>query len=142
MMTLLLAALVMVLPASGDDAGSAERPECTITGTSGSDQDLRGTAEPNVICGFGGDDQVFARQGADSVFGGRGADTLVGRSGGDQMYGGRGDDFIIGRGGLDLLSGQAGRDCLAAEEQTNRTEETLSEAGQVQGTTTQPTLRT
>ena len=99
---------------------AAQRPDCTITGTPGNDDDLRGTPKPDVICGFGGRDQIFARQGADVVYGGRGADSLVGRSGRDRLYGGRGDDMIIGRGGLDLHSGQRGRDCLAAEEQTRR----------------------
>jgi Ca2+-binding RTX toxin-like protein len=73
-----------------------------------------------VICGFGRQYQIFAKQDADVVYGGRGADTLVGRSGKARLYGWRGDDMIIGRGGLDLHSGQRGRDCLAAEEQTRR----------------------
>jgi Ca2+-binding RTX toxin-like protein len=123
-MHLLAAFLVMSLIVSSDDAipGSAgnERPECTVVGTPRDDDELRGTIEPDVICGFGGDDLIFARQGADIVFGGRGHDAVLGRSGKDRLYGGRGVDFLIGRGGLDLHVGQRGRDCLAAAEDMTR----------------------
>jgi Ca2+-binding RTX toxin-like protein len=102
---------LLTLPFGGETAPLIQRPDCTIMGTAGDDEDLRGTPEPDVICGFGGRDQIFARQGADVVYGGRGR---------DQLFGGRGDDTIIGRGGLDLHSGQGGRDCLAAEERTRR----------------------
>lgn len=95
---------------------SSRRPRCTITGTQGPDKDLRGTIGPDVICGFRGNDDIYARQGADVVFGGRGDDVLVGRSGGDRLLGGRGWDFIMGRGGKDLHAGQRGQDCLAASD--------------------------
>jgi len=116
-------------PVEQDTDPTAQRLDCTITGTPGNDDDVRGTPEPDVICGFGGQDQIFARLGADVVYGGRGVDTLVGRSGKDRLYGGRGDDMIIGRGGLDVHSGQRGRDCLAGKSKPAATAATRSESG-------------
>jgi hypothetical protein len=121
-MHLLAAILAIWIAVSSDVSLPAspgnERPPCTVVGTPSDDDELRGTTEPDVICGFGGDDMIFARQGADIVFGGRGHDAVLGRSGKDRLYGGRGVDFLIGRGGKDLLVGQGGRDCLAAAEDT------------------------
>ena len=59
---------------------------------------LRGTRRPDVICGLGGNDRIFAGVG-DIVLGGAGNDTIYARNGKPNM-----------------LDGQAGRDRATADE--------------------------
>jgi hypothetical protein len=69
-MHLLAAILAIWVAVSSDDLLPAspgnELPQCTVIGTPRDDDELRGTTEPDVICGFGGDDMIFARQGRTS----------------------------------------------------------------------------
>jgi len=78
-------------------------PDCTITGTKGTDN-LRGTERRDVICAKGGDDTVIALGGNDIVRGGNGND------GADELYGGRGRDVLVGGDGKDKLVGGPGND--------------------------------
>lgn len=77
-------------PGPGPDPGG-----CTITGTSGNDNNLVGTNGPDVICGFKGNDNLKGLQGNDTLRGGRGNDNLDtqdGQNGNDTAKGGRGSD--------------------------------------------------
>ena len=59
---------------------------------------LRGTSRPDVICGLGGNDRIYAGVG-DIVLGGAGNDTIYARNGKPNM-----------------IDGQAGRDRATADE--------------------------
>ncbi|MDQ3822387.1 MAG: hypothetical protein M3321_04005 [Actinomycetota bacterium] len=73
------------------------QPRCHRLGN-GRPNRLRGSAEPELVCGLGG---------ADEIDGGRGSDRLLG---------GRGDDAIDARdGGFDVVGCGAGRDVVRAD---------------------------
>jgi Ca2+-binding RTX toxin-like protein len=76
-----------------------------IFGGDGDDQ-LTGSAAPNVVGGGGGTDIVRGGAGPDNVDGGLGADTVVGQSGGDTLRGGFGiaADVFLGGTGIDTAS--------------------------------------
>jgi Ca2+-binding RTX toxin-like protein len=109
-------------PAATPVLASAQRtPACTITGTNGDDNHLRGTSGPDVICalsgddeilGLGGDDVIYGGDGQDIVMGGRGDDRIYGDRGGDLAYGGDGNDRLFGKRNGDDLRGNRGRDRL------------------------------
>jgi Ca2+-binding RTX toxin-like protein len=111
-------------PATDSDAVTiilTPGPECTITGTAGSDN-LTGTGGPDVICGMGGNDRLSGKGGDDLLIGGSGndrldgdggSDILLGGSGDDRLSGGRGGDLLIGGVGEDVLHGGEGRDDLS-----------------------------
>ena len=84
---------------------------CTINGTRGSDI-LRGTARPDIICGFGGSDIIRGGGGNDTIYGDAGNDILNGNSGSDRIIGGAGNDIVKDGVGLDRLYGGGGRDVL------------------------------
>ena len=71
---------------------------------------LIGTAGPDNICGFGGDDLLRMRGGGDQGRGGPGDDTIAGQKGKDTARGGPGDDILRGGAGNDNLRGGAGDD--------------------------------
>lgn len=116
-------------PPGGGGGGGGQPSICTIIGTPAADR-LLGTNERDVVCAFGGDNFVGARDGrdfvlslggADRVAGGGGRDTInskgggdriTGDGGGDRLGGGGGGDRAFGGGGDDWLSGAAGRDLL------------------------------
>src|SRR6266540_2807489 len=75
---------------------------------------IKGTAEPDLLCGgrgndritgFGGADRIFAGQGHDVVHAGPGNDFVLGGVGtdGDVIYGGGGNDHIEGTQGPDKI---------------------------------------
>ena len=87
-----------------------------IQGTSG-DDDIDGTAGPDVIATFRGEDvvdglagrdTVCAGKGADLVRGGLGHDDLSGRGASDELRGGDGNDKHNGGPGVDKCVGGAG----------------------------------
>jgi hypothetical protein len=84
---------------------------CTIIGT-GSDDQLRGTQDPDVICGGGGNDLLRGLAGDDIIRGGRGHDEILGGFGDDSVKGGAGDDRLLGNHDDDSLRGGGGRDSL------------------------------
>nr|WP_302474534.1 S8 family serine peptidase [Roseococcus sp. MDT2-1-1] len=57
--------------------------------------DLRGSAEANMLDGGWGDDLLIGFGGHDTLRGGFGKDTLIGNEGNDQLDGGVGRDFAI-----------------------------------------------
>ncbi len=82
-----------------------------ILGTSG-DDNLVGTPGDDKILGNAGNDQLFGEGGDDVLFGGRGNDILNGGPGNDTLYGGRGNDTLTGGEGDDILFGGKGDDTL------------------------------
>ena len=109
-------------------------PDCTITGTRGSDS-LVGTSGDDVICGLDGDDFIDGKAGNDLIYAGFGEDVVSGRTGDDTIYGGPGNDFILGHrgddtiyGGLsdDILYGGGGNDTIYGGDETD---EVYGEAG-------------
>ncbi|HEX5848897.1 MAG TPA: hypothetical protein VFY59_06840 [Rubrobacter sp.] len=94
------------------------------------DDEIFGTARPDVIRALNGFDDVFARAGGDEIYGGNLADYLEGGIGWDTYFGGKGADYLTeldsfdsgrdvmnggpnndvleGGGGGDILRGQAG----------------------------------
>ena len=69
-----------------------DTPACDITGTSGDDASLNGTAADETICGLGGNDTINGGGGKDVLTGGDGNDTLVAASGRATLSGGLGRD--------------------------------------------------
>ena len=86
-------------------------PDCTITGTRGSDS-LVGTSGDDVICGLDGDDFIDGKAGNDLIYAGFGEDVVAGRTGDDTIYGGPGNDFILGHRGDDTIYGGLSNDRL------------------------------
>ena len=86
-------------------------PDCTITGTRGSDN-LVGTSGDDVICGLDGDDFIDGKAGNDLIYAGFGEDVVAGRMGDDTIYGGPGNDFILGHRGDDKIYGGLSNDRL------------------------------
>ena len=69
-----------------------DRDQCDITGTMGDDE-LTSNATGQVVCGLGGDDNIFGADGNDVLKGGPGKDTLHGGAGDDDLYGGLDEDM-------------------------------------------------
>src|ERR687891_2771817 len=105
----------------------ARGPDRIVVGSNGVDLDddaaanITMTRMAALVLGFGGDDVLSGRGGADTggehelflgLFGGGGRDRLIGGSRGDTLVGGGGADVLAGRGGGDILVGRAGRDVL------------------------------
>ena len=86
-------------------------PDCTITGTRGSDS-LVGTSGDDVICGLDGDDFIDGKAGNDLIYAGFGEDVVAGRTGDDTIYGGPGNDLILGHRGDDTIYGGLSNDRL------------------------------
>ena len=86
-------------------------PDCTITGTRGSDS-LVGTSGDDVICGLDGDDFIDGKAGNDLIYAGFGEDVVAGRTGDDTVYGGPGNDLILGHRGDDTIYGGLSNDRL------------------------------
>lgn len=84
-------------------------PDCTITGTRGSDE-IIGTSEADVICGLDGSDTIDGKGGDDLIYAGFGEDLVYGRTGDDTIYGGPGNDFILGHRGDDTIYGGLSND--------------------------------
>ena len=70
-----------------------------------SSETLTGGAGPDVIQGYGGDDDISGGAGDDTLYGDDGNDILDGGPGNDELYGGNGDDtYIFNRGsGVDTI---------------------------------------
>ncbi len=82
----------------------------TIVGTPENDANLRGTNDPDVIHGLGGNDVISGLNDNDVICGGEGNDTLSGNNGIDQLFGENGNDTLNGNNGADALDGGAGSD--------------------------------
>jgi Ca2+-binding RTX toxin-like protein len=98
---------------------TCEGQTATIVGTSGNDNNIRGTSGRDVIAALGGNDRVSALSGNDIVCGGAGADTVDGGAGADRLIGdesgstsGGGIDRIVGGTGNDYINGGARNDFL------------------------------
>ncbi len=81
-------------------------------GGDSTDDLLKGTAENDLIMGFGGRDYLKGRKGDDVVFGGDDKDALWGNKGEDVLYGEAGRDLLFGNWDNDRLDGGADRDQL------------------------------
>lgn len=90
------------------------------SGLAGNDQ-LRGTANGDILSGghgndnlqsYGGDDYLIGGAGNDYLNGGDGLDDLFGGSGNDRLIGGKGEDYLLGGSGNDTLEGGSGNDVL------------------------------
>ncbi len=73
-----------------------------LMGTPGNDVML-GTADDDVMYGFGGHDTICGGTGDDIIYGGPGRDWLRGDPGNDRLYGQNGCDWLMGEEGNDLL---------------------------------------
>ena len=96
MLTLLLAAALLWLPAAPTSAGTP--PRChgqvaTIVGSGGHDH-LVGTDGPDVIVGLGGADRIEGRGGDDVICGGANRGRGGRQLGGDDIDGGPGSDYL------------------------------------------------
>lgn len=86
-------------------------PDCTITGSRGSDN-LVGTSGDDVICGLDGSDTIDGKGGNDLIYAGFGEDLIYGRTGDDTIYGGPGNDMILGHRGDDTIYGGLSNDSI------------------------------
>jgi hypothetical protein len=91
-------------------------PGVVEAGTSGPDTFFDGP-RPDILCGYGGDDELFGTNGADYVDGGFGNDRLFGGPGKDRLYGEQGNDLLCGNDGVggDYLNGGPGTDSYRAD---------------------------
>jgi cysteine-rich repeat protein len=76
------------------------------------DNVIRGTAGPDIVCGFGGNDTLYGHLEGDFLDGGEGDDHLRGEAGDDTILGCSGDDAIHGHNGADVLDGGPGNDTI------------------------------
>src|SRR5215213_118786 len=76
------------------------------------DENIRGSAENDVLVGHAGNDIIDGRRGNDNIDGGAGDDYLIGGQGDDILKGGVGNDAIEGNAGNDNIDGGAGDDYL------------------------------
>ncbi|PXW53723.1 hemolysin type calcium-binding protein [Methylobacterium sp. B4] len=67
------------------------------------DEDIAGSASPNVILGRDGNDDIEGDVGNDAIYAG---------SGDDRVDGGEGDDILLGNDGADTLIGRTGNNTL------------------------------
>ncbi|TCQ29005.1 calcium-binding protein [Rhizobium sp. PP-CC-3G-465] len=72
------------------------------SGTNSAD-DITGSADRNVLKGFGGADNLYGLEGNDGLYGGAGNDVLYGGSGADDLTGGIGRDYLNGGTGADIF---------------------------------------
>ena len=102
-------------------AGRASRLACKTTGTAGRDPLLSDSGIANVICGLGGNDDLFGRTagGGDRLLGDPGKDLMWGGGAADILHGGenhagKGTDQLRGGPGNDSLyaRGDGDRDCV------------------------------
>jgi Ca2+-binding RTX toxin-like protein len=129
----LLAPAVALLPAAYGTPAVAQQTcqgrTATIVGTNG-DDDIDGTALPDVVflgagddtfrghlgddvvCGGDGDDQLFGNAGNDSLDGDAGRDRIWGEADDDHVRGGTGNDLLRGGDGNDLIRGAGGGDLV------------------------------
>jgi len=98
---------------------TCEGQTATIVGTSGNDNNIRGSSGRDVIAALGGNDRISALSGNDIVCGGAGDDVVDGGSGTDRLFGDESDgqsaagiDRVVGNTGNDYINGGAGNDRL------------------------------
>jgi PKD repeat protein len=99
---------------------TCEGQTATIVGTSGNDNNIRGTSGRDVIAALGGNDRISALAGNDIVCGGEGSDVIDGGPGTDRLFGDSsssqsisgGTDRIVGSAGNDYINGGGGNDQL------------------------------
>lgn len=91
----------------------------TMTGTP-ADDEIVGSARPNVIAGLGGNDWISGGGGPDVICGSGGNDRLNGNGASDLISGGGGRDRLFGDGGRDRLLGGSGVDRLEGGEGKDR----------------------
>ncbi|PJI84348.1 uncharacterized protein (TIGR01370 family) [Yoonia maricola] len=107
----------MALDALPEPLEEAAEP-VVMTGTSGADELIGGTGDDDIagaqgadtITGDAGDDNLRGNRGQDTIYGGEGDDTLAGGKGHDYLDGGVGDDILTGGKGHDELFGGEGSD--------------------------------
>jgi len=102
-------------PANNASTATMATPTCTVSGTDGLDVMVVLLQHNQVICGFGGHDQIVAGGGSNIIFGGGGDDIITGGPGNDIIVGGTGNDVLAaGPGGADKLYGNDGNDTIKA----------------------------
>jgi len=103
-----------------DDSGGRRDNLATdvenVIGSPGDDT-ITGSADANLLHGYGGNDHLVGGGGNDELAGDNGSDTLDGGTGndtliGDFFFGDSGSDTLNGEGGNDLLDGGPGADLL------------------------------
>ena len=92
--------------AAGVAQGEGNDTLVDITGVIGSDYDdeLTGSAAPEMLVGWAGSDTISGGDGGDSLLGFDGADSLFGGPGEDTLAGGSGGDRLVGDEGQDLAA--------------------------------------
>src|SRR5215218_10346343 len=92
--SMMLALLVAAGLALAQD-GVSKVCNTNCSGTDGDDQ-LTGTANPNIIKGRNGADRIEGKGGKDTINGNLGADAVYGGNGEDKLNGGGNSDFVQG----------------------------------------------
>lgn len=106
-----------LVPAECREAGMAFRLDQVVQLTPqdrpwAADDVRAAPAEPLLVFGTDGDDDITGSGTSDCIVGGDGADRLLGAGGDDVLVGGTGVDALDGGTGADLLLGDAGADAL------------------------------
>jgi ELWxxDGT repeat protein len=98
-----------ILNVQGDSIWSETRP---LTFTTGRFDAFTGTADADVIHGFGGNDTLRGAEGDDRIVGGDGNDVIAGNGGQDLVLGGDGTDLVFGGSDDDRIAGNSGNDTM------------------------------
>ncbi|MEO9877623.1 MAG: VCBS domain-containing protein, partial [Anderseniella sp.] len=107
--------------------GTADAP--VIVQGDGSDNDLYGADNNDIIDGLDSDDNITGFGGDDTLNGDGGNDTLDGGAGLDTLTGGSGSDTLIGGAGADNLDGGSGFDWASYRTATEAVVVNLSDTG-------------
>jgi Ca2+-binding RTX toxin-like protein len=118
--TMLLIASMMpaLLVAAGVALAQDGVQKVCNTNCYGTDRDdqLSGTANPNIIKGRKGADQIEGNGGKDILNGNLGADAVYGDNGEDKVYGGGDNDYMQGGYKSDHIGTGSGNDVVAAKD--------------------------
>lgn len=92
------------------------RPAHPVEGTR-SFESLWGTRDPDLIHGYGGDDEIRSGRGYDCLYGNTGNDTIRAGASNDRVFGGAGNDKLTARVGNDVIRGGRGNDRICDSDQ-------------------------
>jgi hypothetical protein len=112
--SMMLALLVAAGVAPAQD-GVSKVCNTNCRGTDGDDQ-LSGTANPNIMKGRNGADRIEGKGGKDTINGNLGADAVYGGNGEDKLNGGGNSDFVQGGIKSDYIGTGSGKDVVAAKD--------------------------
>jgi hypothetical protein len=115
LMASMMLALLVAAGVSPAQDGVSKVCNTNCSGTDGDDQ-LSGTANPNIMKGRKGADRIEGKGSKDTINGNLGADAIYGGNGEDKLNGGGNSDFVQGGTKSDYIGTGSGNDVVAAKD--------------------------